>query len=319
VVADRIVGQALIQVLDPIFDSHLSERSFAYRKRRKQHDAIATIQSDLKLGYYFVVDADIKACFDEICHLVAMSRVKQRVADGRVLDLLESYLRCGVCEDGKVFVPQRGIPQGGVVSPFLMNLVLDVLDKRLESKGLRHVRYADDFVILCRTESEAQQAQILATETLRALKLRIHPNKTRLVDARRNSFAFLGFQLSRNSLQVHPKAIVQFKEKVKRLTRRQQGRNIEAVIADLNPVIRGWARYFGVAHCVGTFMRLDSWVRMRLRAFKFKRKCYNDNWRLPNKRLVRWGFLSLLDCRKTVKPLCLVGETCVRGARGSLS
>jgi RNA-directed DNA polymerase len=298
-VSDRIVGQALAQVLDPIFDRHLSDRSFAYRNGRSAHDAIATIEDDLKAGFRFVVDADVKSCFDEISHLVAMSCVTKRVADGRVLALLQTYLKSGVYEDGNVTVPSRGIPQGGVLSPMLMNLVLDNLDRVIEQKGLRIVRYADDFVVLCNTRDEAQTALALCGQTLRTLGLRLHPVKTAIVAAW-NGFHFLGFQFKRGFISVSPQAIDRFKDKIRILTCRQQGRNIEAIIEDLTPRIRGWARYFGVAHCARTFAMLDSWIRMRLRGFKFKRRNHNDNWRLPNKKLQRWGFLSLLDCRPTV-------------------
>jgi group II intron reverse transcriptase/maturase len=303
-VSDRIVGQALVQVLDPIFDPHMSDRSFAYRNGRSAHDAIATIKDDLKAGFTSVVDGDVKSCFDEISYNVAMSCVTERVADGRVLDLLQTYLKSGVYEDGHVSVPKRGIPQGGALSPLIMNLVLGHLDQEIEQHGYRLVRYADDFVILCRTRQEAQVALALCSQTLRKLGLRPHPTKTRIVNAW-CGFCFLGFQFKRGFISVSPQAIDRFKDKVRTLTQRQQGRNIKAVIEDLVPRIRGWARYFGVAHCAQTFSKLDSWIRMRLRGFKFKRRNHNDNWRLPNKKLERMGFLSLQKCRPTADRFAL--------------
>lgn len=298
-VADRIVGQALMQVLDPIFDPLMSDRSFAYRKGRSAHDAIATIEADLKAGFRFVVDADVKSCFDEISHDVAMSCVTQRVADGRVIRLLQTYLTSGVFENGKVTVPERGIPQGGALSPLLMNLVLDRLDQAIKNHGFRMVRYADDFVVLCNTRDEAQTALALCDQFLKHLGLRIHPIKTCIVNAW-TGFRFLGFRFNRGFISVSPQAIDRFKDKIRILTRRQQGINIEAAIRNLSPVIRGWARYFGVAHCSQAFNTLDAWIRMRLRAFKFKRRNHNDNKRITNKRLQRWGFLSLQECRPTV-------------------
>jgi len=316
-VSDRIVGQALTQVLDPIFDSHLSDRSFAYRKGRSAHDAIATIENDLKADFRFVVDADVKSCFDHISHDIAMSCVTQRIADGRVLDLVQTYLKSGVYEDGNVMVPQRGIPQGGVLSPMIMNLVLDGLDRTIESHGFRIVRYADDFVVLCRTRNEAQVALALCSQTLRNLGLMLHPDKTAIVAAW-TGFRFLGFQFKRGFISVSAQAIDRFKDKVRVLTRRQQGTNIETVIERLNPLIRGWARYFGVAHCAQAFSTLDSWIRMRLRGFKLKRRNHNDNWRIPNEKLRRWGFLSLHDCRPAVGRFALSMNFRLTEACGSL-
>jgi group II intron reverse transcriptase/maturase len=317
-VSDRIVGQALVQVLDPIFDVHLSDRSFAYRKGRSAHDAIATIEDDLKAGFRHVVDADVKSCFDYISYDVAMSCVTQRVADGRVLDLVQTYLKSGVYEDGNVMVPERGIPQGGVLSPMIMNLVLDGLDRTIESHGFRIVRYADDFVVLCRTRDEAQVALALCSQILRNLGLTLHPDKTAIVAAW-IGFRFLGFQFKHGFISVSPQAIDRFKGKVRVLTRRQQGTNIETVIEHLTPLVRGWARYFGVAHCAHVFRALDRWIRMRLRGFKFKRRNHNDNWRLPNEKLGRWGFLSLLDCRPTVGRFALSMNIRPTEACGSLS
>jgi RNA-directed DNA polymerase len=298
VVADRVVQQAILQIVDPIFDPEMSERSFGFRKGRKAHDAIATAIQDAKEGYRYVVDADVRSFFDEIGHDVAMSRVRARIADGRVLDLFEAFLKAGVMEGGVVTVPKAGTPQGGVVSPWIANLVLDDLDKAIEAKGWRHVRYADDFVVLCRSREEAERALVYVKEVLEGLKLSLHETKTRLTDFA-EGFEFLGFRFRRYHLGIGAKAIERFKDKVRKLTRRQQGRNVDAVIADLNPVVRGWVRYFGVAEVRGILYPLDCWVRMRIRAFRFKRKRKNDNWRLPNRRLEKWGLLSLLQCRPT--------------------
>jgi group II intron reverse transcriptase/maturase len=318
VVADRIVGQALIQVLDPIFDKHLSDRSFAYRKGRKAHDAITTIWSDVQDGYGYAADCDIRSCFDQLCHHVVGSRIRERVADGRVLDLLDAYLQAGISEDGKVFVPERGIPQGGVISPWMMNLVLDGLDRAIEATPHRIVRYADDFVVLCKTRKEAHSAMSHVKEVLETLDLSLNYDKSRVV-AVRGGLTFLGFRFHRRGVGISPKASERFKDKVRHLTRRQQGRNIEMVTADLAPVVRGWANYYGVADCYYRFRMLDAWMRMRLRAFKLKRRCCHDNWRIPDKRLHRWGFLSLLVCRPTMRLSSLSTQTWLRGQCGSLS
>lgn len=296
VVADRVVQQALLQVLDPLFDADMSERSFGFRKGRKAHHAIATVIRDGKDGYRHVVDADVASFFDRLDHQVTMSRVRQRVGDGRVLKLIEAFLKAGVYEAGVVTVPQQGTPQGGVISPWLANLVLDDLDKALESRGYRHVRYADDFVVLCATPEDAVKAKAFVEEVLGQLKLSLHESKTRLTDFR-EGFDFLGFRFRWLRLGIRIKSLERLKDKVRLLTRRQQGRNVDAILQDLNPVVRGFARYFGVAEVGGLFTRLDAWIRMRVRAFKTKRRRRTDNRRIRNRRLAKWGLLSLQQCR----------------------
>jgi group II intron reverse transcriptase/maturase len=300
VVADRIVQQAILQVVEPLFDAEMSPRSFGFRKGRKAHDAIATVIRDAKDGFRVVVDADISSFFDRISHDVVMSRVAARIADGRVLNLIEAFLKVGVSEDGAITAPAEGCPQGGVISPWLSNLVLDDLDKAIEARGWRHVRYADDFVVLCRNREEASEALRYVKEVLGTLKLTLHETKTRLADFQ-VGFEFLGFHFRHYRLGIGAKSINRFKERIRSLTRRQQGRNVDAVLADLNPVLRGWARYVGVAEVTATLVKLDRWIRMRLRALRLKRKCYHDNWRLPSRRLRKWGLLSLLDCRPKLR------------------
>lgn len=296
VVADRIVQQAIVQVVEPLFDALMSSRSFGYRKGRKAHDAIATIIQDAKEGFRVVLDADIASFFDTLDHEVVMSRVRARIADGRVLDLIEAFLKAGISENNVVTVPTEGTPQGGVVSPWLSNLVLDDLDKALESRGWRHVRYADDFVVLCCSREEAQDALTYVQEVLGKLKLSLSETKTRVSDFN-EGFEFLGFHFWNYRLGVRAKSIERFKDRVRVLTQRHQGRNVEAVLEDLNPVIRGWANYVGVAQVAYLFRSLDGWIRMRLRSFKTKHRNAHDNWRLPSRRLKKWGLLSLQECR----------------------
>ena len=314
VVADRIVGQALLQILDPLFDAQLSERSFGFRKGRKAHDAIATALRDGKEGFRFVIDADIASFFDRIDHQVVMSRVRKRVADGRVLKLIEAFLTAGIAEAGVVSVASEGTPQGGVISPWLSNLVLDDLDKAIESKGWRHVRYADDFVVLCSTRTEAEEALVFIKEVLGGLKLALHETKTRLTDFHAG-FEFLGFHFRSYRLGIRRKAIEGFKDRVRRLTRRQQGRNVDAVIAELNPVLRGWSRYFGVAEAAEVLNKLDGWIRMRIRSFRTKRRCRNDNWRFRKRKLEKWGLLSLQQCRPTARLSYMGAATRESGSR----
>jgi len=300
VVTDRIVQQAIVQVVEPLFDAQMSTRSYSYRKDRKAHDAIATIIQDVKEGFRAVVDADIDSFFDTLDHEVVMSRVRARIADGRVLDLIEAFLKAGISENNVVTVLTEGTPQGGVISPWLSNLVLDDLDKALESKQWRHVRYADDFVVLCRSLEEAQDALAYVTEVLGKLKLSLSETKTKVSDFN-EGFEFLGFHFRNYRLGIRDKSIDRFKDRVRTLTKRYQGRNVEAILEDLNPVIRGWANYVGVAQVTFLFENLDGWIRMRLRAFKTKHRNANDNWRLPNRRLEKWGLLSLQECRPELR------------------
>lgn len=317
VVADRIVQQAILQVVEPLFDADMSERSFGFRKGRRAHGAIATVIRDAKEGYRHVVDADIASFFDRIAFDVVMSRVAARIADGRVLNLIEAFLKAGIAEHGAVTVPTEGTPQGGVISPWLSNLVLDDLDKALEAKGYRHVRYADDFVVLCQSHGQAVEALGYVKEVLGMLKLTLHETKTRLANFG-DGFEFLGFHFRAYHLGIRSRSIEKFKERVRTLTRRQQGRNVDAVLRDLNPVIRGWAGYVGVAEATQSLKKLDGWVRMRVRAFRLKRRCYNDNWRLPNRRLHKWGLLSLLECRPRLRLSYARASAPRRAGAGSL-
>jgi group II intron reverse transcriptase/maturase len=306
-VTGRIVQQALLQVLDPLLDSELSERSFGFRKGRNAHGAITTMLRDAKEGYRHVVDADISSFFDRIDHGVVMSRVRARIADGRVLDLIEAFLSAGVWENGVVSVTAVGTPQGGVISPWLANLVLDDLDKAIESRGWRHVRYADDFVILCSSREQACDALAFVAEVLGELGLSLHPVKTRLTDFA-SGFEFLGFRFRGSRVGVASRSIERFKNRVRQVTCRQQGRGLDAVLADLSSIMRGWAGYVGCADVGDLFRSLDHWIRMRVRAFRLKRKCARDNLRLTNRRLERWGLPSLVDIRPRRRFSTSVGQ-----------
>ena len=202
----------------------------------------------------------------------------------------------------------------GVTSPWLSNLVLDQLDKALEGKGLRHVRYADDFVVLTKTRQEAADALAFVAEVLGKLKLSLHETKTRLTDFN-EGFEFLGFCFRRSHLGVRAKSLERFKDRIRSLTRRQQGRNVVAVIADVNAVLRGWSGYFGVAEVADIYTKLDCWIRMRIRSFRLQRRCLNDNWRLRNQRLAKWGLLSLLQCRPSSRLLLVDTQTRESGSR----
>ena len=295
-VIDRVCQQAIYQVLSPLFEPDFSERSFGFRPGRKAHHAIATAIQDAREGFVCVVDADIASFFDRIDHEVVISRVSTRIADRRVIRLLQAFLKAAISDNGVISVPTEGTPQGGVISPLLANIVLDSFDKEIAAKGWRHVRYADDFVILTKSPEEAALALAYAKEALGILKLSLHETKTRLTDFQ-EGFDFLGFRFRGFRLKIRDRSLEKFKDRVRFVTRRQQGRNVDAIISDLNPVIRGFANYFGVAEVFRTFRNLDKWIRMRVRCFRLQHKTQFANRRLPIQKLQKWGLLSLQDCR----------------------
>jgi RNA-directed DNA polymerase len=188
----------------------------------------------------------------------------------------------------------------GVISPLLANIVLDAFDKGIESKGWRHVRYADDFVILTKSPEEAALAMSFAKETLGSLGLSLHETKSRLTDFH-EGFEFLGFHFRGFCIGIRARSLEKFKQRVRDVTRRNQGRNVDAVLKDLNPVLRGFANYFGIADVSDVFTDLDSWIRMRIRSFRMKKRSRIANHRLANRKLQKWGLLSLLDCRPELR------------------
>lgn len=294
IVADRVVQQALLQVLNPIFDPTFSAVSFGFRKGRRAHDAVTRTLEYKKQGYKHVVDADIQSFFDQIDHRVVMSLVSRRVADGRVLRLIESFLKAGIFEDGIVRVPAEGTPQGGVFSPLLANVVLDYLDKSLESKGLCFVRYADDFLVFVRTAQEAEQALTVVQEIIQELGLNLSAEKTK-VTRFSEGFDFLGFHITSCSVSVSHKSLEKFRGTVRHVTRRNRGDSLQQVIDDLQPRMRGWINYFGRGTIIWLCHSLDGWIRMRLRAFKSKRKRHTDNHRIKNKYFFRRGLTPLTE------------------------
>jgi group II intron reverse transcriptase/maturase len=296
-IMDRICQQAIVQVLAPVFDRDFSDRSYAYRHGRSAKQAMATLIEDIQAGNHSVLDADIEGFFDNLDHNVIMTRVCRKVADGRVLRLIEAFLKAPIRDDdGNVSIPTVGTPQGGVISPLLANIVLDDLDKAIEQQGWRHVRYADDFVIVTKSNKEAGRAHTHIQYILDELRLKLHQDKTRIgtVGA---GFTFLGFNIKNGMVAIRDKALETLKDKIRLLTRRKQGCNVDTVISNLNPVLRGWAGYYGGAQVATVFCKLDKWIRMRIRAFRFGCKRATDNGRLPNRILGRWGLLSLSNLR----------------------
>jgi group II intron reverse transcriptase/maturase len=281
VVRDRVAQEVVRRLLAPIFEPQFHEHSFGFIKGRNCHQAIEQVLAFHRQGYLVVLDADIQGFFDNLSHRVIMAAVAAEVADGNILRLVEKFLTAGVMEEG-VFKPTTiGTPQGGVVSPLLANIVLNHLDWQLHAAGLRFVRYADDFVVVCQSRQQAQEALQLVQQVLeRDLGLSLSPEKTKITTYGKG-YEFLGFYLSPRSRRMRDKSVLKFKAKVRELTIRHHNLDLKA-IEKLNRVIRGTANYFAVSFstCRWKFQKLDSWIRMRLRCMKLKRKNYNDNAKL---------------------------------------
>lgn len=303
-VRDRVAQEVLRRLLSPIFEAKFHEHSYGFRPERSCHQAVEKVLELGRLGYRWVLDADISGFFDNLSHQAVMRELSDVVADGNILRLVEKFLRAGVMEGGE-FQPTRvGTPQGGVASPLLANIALNVLDWHLHERGFRFVRYADDFVVLCRSEQEAKEALALVQPFLQErLGLALSPEKTK-VTRFHEGFTFLGFDIKSRFVRMRTKSVENFKTKVRQLTRRSHNLDAE-VIGKLNRVIRGTANYFATpwSHCGDAYRSLDRWIRMRLRCMKLKRKSGKDNFRLRLRHFRHMGLLSLSDLR----PCCTAG------------
>jgi len=299
-VRDRIVQGALRHVLEPIFEADMAEHSYGFRPGRGAKDALRRVDYLLKAGHDWVVDADLKSYFDTIPHDRLLALVKTRVADGRVLALVESFLRAGVLETAKGWQPtERGTPQGGVISPLLANVYLNPLDHQMVKTGWEMVRYADDFVILCRSEAEAQNALAAVRQWVSEAGLTLHPEKTRIVNAAQpGGFDFLGYHFERGKKWPRKKSLGKLKDRVRAQTARLDGRNWERIVTGLNRSLRGWYQYFQHSQA-NTFATVDGYVRRRLRSLLEKRRgrtrqglgAAQQRW--PNEWFAHGGLLSL--------------------------
>jgi group II intron reverse transcriptase/maturase len=281
VVRDRVAQEVIRRLLAPIFEPQFHDCSFGFIRGRNCHQAIERVLELHRQGYRVVLDADIQGFFDNLSHSVIMAAVAAEVADGNILRLVEGFLTAGVMEDGVYKPTTIGTPQGGVVSPLLANIVLNHLDWQLHEAGLRFARYADDFVVVCQDKRQAQEALELVRRVLENdLGLSLSPEKTK-VTTYGKGYEFLGFFLSPRSRRMRDKSVQKFKAKVRELTVRHRNLDQES-IAKLNRVIRGTANYFATrfSTCRWMFQKLDSWIRMRLRCMKLKRKNYSDNQKL---------------------------------------
>lgn len=280
VVRDRVAQEVVRRLLAPVFEPQFHEASFGFIKGRNCHQAIERVLELHRQGYKVVLDADIQGFFDNIPHEQIMEEVAAEIADGNILRLVERFLTAGVMEDG-VFKPTSiGTPQGGVISPLLANIVLNRLDWQLHEQGYRFARYADDFVVVCESDRQAQEARTFVGRVLTELGLSLSPEKTEITSYGKG-YEFLGFFLSSRSRRMRTKSVQKFKAKVRALTVRKHNMDRE-VIKRLNRVIRGTANYFGPLFSTSRwgFQKLDSWIRMRLRCMKKKRKTTNDNKKL---------------------------------------
>ena len=258
--------------MEPIFERDFAVQSYGFRPGRGSREALRRVEELLKEGTYWVVDADIKGYFDSIPHNKLMEKVGNKISDGRMLELIESYLKAGVMETGKGWeATPEGTPQGGVISPLLANIYLNDLDWELAHAGLQMVRYADDFVVLCRTETEAHGALELIKRWMDQAQLRLHPEKTKIVDAsQKGGFDFLGYHFERGQKWPRKKSQQRLKEKLRAYTRRNNGQSLDCIISQINPILRGWYNYFRYSK-LNALQSIDGWIRGRLRSILRRR------------------------------------------------
>ncbi|MGC8989047.1 MAG: reverse transcriptase domain-containing protein, partial [Verrucomicrobiia bacterium] len=299
-VRDWVVEAALRRVLEPIFDRDFAASSYGFRPGRGCREAVARVEELLGQGKVWCVDADLKSYFDTIPHDRLMGLVRQRVVDGSVLWLLEQCLKAGVMEELKGWEPTEcGTPQGAVISPLLANLYLNPLDQEMGRRGWAMVRYADDFVVLCRTKEEAEEVLGMLREWTVAAGLKLHPDKTRIVNAQTEGFDFLGWHFRGGKKWPRKKSVQKLRDKLRPLTKRTCGKSLAEIIGRVNMILRGWYGYFGGSHPSG-LRDVDGWLRRRLRAMlrkREKRPGYGlskaDSRRWPNRWFAERGLFCL--------------------------
>lgn len=306
-VRDRVVEKALQATIEPIFERDFAEQSYGFRPGRGCKDALRRVDQLLKEGQTWVVDADLKSYFDSIPHEQLLKRIEEKVADGRVLELLRKYLEQKVLEQMREWQPEAGTPQGAVISPLLSNIYLDPLDQLMAASGIEMVRYADDFVLLCHSEAAAQRALALVQQWTAEVGLTLHPEKTRIVDATQpGGFDFLGYHFERGLRWPRRKSLKKLKDTIRAKTRRTNGQSLQAIIANVNRTMEGWFGYFKHSNKY-TFLPLDSWLRMRLRSVLRRRSgrrgrgCGYDQHRWPNAFFAAQGLFSFVAARAQLR------------------
>ncbi len=330
---DRICQQAMVNRLEPIFEPAFDDANFGYRRARSTKDALRKIWRELEQGYEWVVDADLKDFFGSVDHDKLMTLVNRRVSDGRVLGLIKSILQAGCVAEGRKLPTEQGTPQGGVISPLLSNILLTPFDREMRHKGYRLTRYADDWVVTCRSRQDAETALAVARRVLEKLGVTLHAGKTRIVHVR-HGFEFLGFKIKRGSrplrlsadkirsgtrqggLYAFPRAksVRHFKEQIIKHTRRNAPLSTMELIAEINPIIRGWGLYYCKAHVRRLFKQLKGWIVRRIWSHRYKR-WRNVGWRhLPERRL--HDELGLVNLVTLIPSLALRQRTFVKAGCG---
>jgi RNA-directed DNA polymerase len=283
-VRDRVVQRAVVNVIEPILDHQFHERSFGFRHGRGAHDALRIVEQKIQEGFVYVVDADLKSYFDTIPKDRLLSLLKEHISDSRMLQLVKLFLDQSILEELREWTPIAGVPQGAVLSPVLSNLYLNPLDHLMADRGFELVRYADDFVVLCRRRTDAEAALQMITEWVDQAGLTLHPTKTKIVDSRVESFAFLGYSFRGDRIYPRRESLAKMKARIRELTPRKRSGSIQSIAQELNRVLIGWFGYF--RHCRWTiFKDLDAKIRSRLRRLLLKRHRKNPK-RLPRQQ--RW-------------------------------
>jgi RNA-directed DNA polymerase len=312
---DRVCQQALLNRIEPIFELVFDEANFGYRRGRSTQDAMRKVWKEIQSGSEWIVEGDLKDFFGSVDHEKLLALVAKQIADGRVLRLIKAMLKAGSYGRGRLYPTERGTPQGGVVSPVLSNVLLTPFDREMRRKGYQVTRYADDWVITCKSAAEARAAIVAAQRILEQLGVLLHPQKTRIVHVR-HGFEFLGYKIKRGQrplrlrsqqiqsgvrsgdLYAYPKekSIQRFMDQVRERTRRRVPLNTLELIANLNPVIRGWGNYYKRAHVRKLFGRLNGWIVHRIRSHRCKR-WRNSGWRqLPETKLYgEYGLVNLVQ------------------------
>jgi group II intron reverse transcriptase/maturase len=272
-VVDRFIQQALLQVLQPLFDPTFSDASYGFRPGRRAHDAVRRAQAYVQEGRSFVVDIDLEKFFDRVNHDILMGRLAKRMTDRRVLRLIRRYLEAGVLANGVVMERHEGTPQGGPLSPLLANVLLDEVDKELERRGHAFVRYADDLNVYVRSRQAGERVMASLRKLFGKLKLRVNETKSKVTRATASKFLGFSFWVAPGRLirrRVAPQAIERLKDRVRAMTRRNAGRSLAQICEPLGGYLAGWKAYFRLAETPGTFADIDKWVRHRLRAVQLK-------------------------------------------------
>lgn len=313
-VRDRTVQAAVKQVIEPIFERQFAECSYGFRPQRGCIGALREVDKLLKAGHTYVVDADIQGYFDTISHEKLMGLVEQHIADARVLGLVRQFLEQGVLEEMQEWTPDMGTPQGGVISPLLANIYLDGLDHEMTNTGYRMIRYADDLVVMCETQEQAEQAMARLKAWMDGAELKLHPTKTKIVDMTQRGayFDFLGYRFVRtpksNKLTrwPRPKSEKKLRESIRRYTHRNNGNSLECIIAKINQILCGWHRYFRHSR-ITALETVDGWVRMRLRSILRSRRkgrgCGrgSDHQRWPNVFFAEKGLFTMVTATKSAR------------------